>query len=194
MCGLRVGGCGDDLPGAEPPGGFLRTRPRVGVPKCLEKSGRLRLPKSDGGARFADELTVGEPEELCWLDADGEAVFLGAACRTAASTSLRTCSGSRPVRSRYVGSSFQGSGLLAVEPPVDAELLGGGLDCWRVALSAAGLWLEEDEEEPGWLEEDGGEALLGGGLALCDVLLLAAAVALVALSHTCCGSRPVCSK
>jgi hypothetical protein len=70
-------------------------------------------------------------------------------------------------------------------------LLGGGLDCWRVALSAAGLWLEEDEEEPGWLEEDGGEALLGGGLALCDVLLLAAAVA---LSHTCCGSRPVCSK
>jgi hypothetical protein len=71
-----------------------------------------------------------------------------------------------------------------VEPPVDAELLGGELDCRRVALSAAGLWLEED----------GGEALLGGGFALCDVLLLAAAVALVALSHTCCGSRPVCSK
>lgn len=159
----------------------------------MEKSGRLRLLKFDGGARFADELTVGEPEELCWLDADGEAVrVLDAACRTAASTSLRTCSGSRPVRSRYVGSSFQGSGLLAVEPPVDVDVLaGGGLDCRRVALSAAGLWLEEDEEEPGWLEEDGGEALLGGGLAFCDVLFLADAVA---LSHTCCGSRPVCSK
>jgi putative component of membrane protein insertase Oxa1/YidC/SpoIIIJ protein YidD len=125
-------------------------------------------------------------------------VFLDVAdWRTAISISLLTYCGSKPVCSKYVGSSFQGSGLFVEESTVGADVLvGGGLDCWRAVLSAAGRWLEEGGEESalGGLEEDalgGGEASLGGGLVLCDVLLLAAAVA---LSHTCCGSRPVCSK